>query len=398
MVMKTIYPDPFSPRNNKVSLDELVRILVLIASPPNLRHKPQPGDCQDRHFDAWFDGGAIVMPTGGMSEYWFDDGIWVGWAGLAPRLGIKIKWPDGRAVTLNQGSDHADCAKDVPSSTIKIDPKQIGHYDINGVLGKGARGVVYEGFDRMSRSRVAIKAMRKNAFDADTTVKEYYATWFSREARVVARLNHANIVQVLDFGEEGDIAYIVMEFIEGRELKSFFDANERFEIKEAVRIMCELCDALHFAHEADIIHRDVKPANVMIDVQGCVKLTDFGLACFTNADIDKNDSEKTGAMIGTPAYMSPEAITGAETDRRTDIFSAGIILYQLLTGERLFSGPSVWTTAQMILEDDPAPPSSINKTISPLFDAVVRKALAKKAENRYQTAHELGLALRAALA
>lgn len=141
---------------------------------------------------------------------------------------------------------------------------------------------------------------------------------------------------------------------------------------------------------------DVKPANMMIDAHGRIKLTDFGEA-FVNADSDKSNSAKIAAMIGTPAYMSPEAITGTEIDRRSDIFSAGIILYQLL-GEKPFSGPGAWTTAQMILENDPPPPSSIDLTISPSFDAAVNKALAKKVENRYQTAHDLSLALQATLA
>lgn len=272
------------------------------------------------------------------------------------------------------------CA-DVASSTNKIDPKQIGHYDINGVLGRGALGTVYDGCDRISRSRVAIKTLPKNAFDTP----------------VVARLDHPNIVRVLDVGEDGDAAYIVMEYIEGRDLKFFFDGNERFEIADVVRIMCELCDALHFAHEAGIIHCDVKPANVMIDMHGRTKLTDFGAACFANADSDKNDREKTGAMIGTPGYMSPEAITGAKFDRRTDVFSAGIILYQLLTGEMPFIGQGAWATTQMTLNDDPPPPSTINKAIAPLFDAVIKKALAKEVENRYQTAHDLSLALQVAL-
>ena len=275
------------------------------------------------------------------------------------------------------------------------DLKKLGRYDITGVLGKGAMGVVYDALDPTLHRRVAIKTILKSALDANTA-KEY-SMRFSREARAVARLNQGNIVQVFDFGEEGDVAYIVMEFIKGKELKSFFDANDRFETKEAVRIMCELCDALHFAHEAGIIHRDIKPANVMIDTEGRVKLADFGVARITDADTGENERTQVGTMIGTPAYMSPEQITGAEVDRRTDIFSAGIILYQFLTGEKPFTGQGAWTIAKKITQDDPPLPSSINKTISPLFDAVVNRALAKKVEVRYQTAKELGDALQAAL-
>ncbi|MBI3374634.1 MAG: serine/threonine protein kinase [Betaproteobacteria bacterium] len=275
------------------------------------------------------------------------------------------------------------------------DLKKLGRYDITGVLGKGAMGVVYDAVDPTLHRRVAIKTILKSALDVNTA-KEY-SMRFSREARAVARLNQGNIVQVFDFGEEGDVAYIVMEFIKGKELKSFFDANDRFETKEAVRIMCELCDALNFAHEAGIIHRDIKPANVMIDTEGRVKLADFGVARITDADTGENERTQVGTMIGTPAYMSPEQITGGEVDRRTDIFSAGIILYQFLTGEKPFTGQGAWTIAKKITQDDPPLPSSINKTISPLFDSVVNKALSKKVETRYQTAKDLGLALQAAL-
>ncbi|OGA24513.1 MAG: hypothetical protein A3I01_18045 [Betaproteobacteria bacterium RIFCSPLOWO2_02_FULL_65_24] len=273
--------------------------------------------------------------------------------------------------------------------------KRLGRYDIESVLGKGAMGVVYAGNDSRLQRKVAIKTILKSALDADTA-KEY-SMRFDREARAVARLNHPNIVQVYDFGEEDDIAYIVMEFIKGRELKDFFDAKERFEPKEVVHIMGELCEALHFAHEAGIIHRDIKPANVMIDSQGRVKLADFGVARITDADRGTSEKTQAGAIIGTPAYMSPEQIEGADIDRRTDIFSAGIILYQFLTGEKPFTGEGTWTIAKKILQDEPARPSSINKTISPAFDAVVNKALAKSVKDRFQTAQELGIALKRAL-
>ncbi|HEY6965919.1 MAG TPA: protein kinase [Burkholderiales bacterium] len=273
--------------------------------------------------------------------------------------------------------------------------KQLGRYDLVRVLGKGAMGIVYEGLDPKLHRKVAIKTILKGHLDDDEASKEY-SMRFMREAQAVARLNHPHIVQVYDFGEEGDVAYIVMEFIKGKELKNFFDANERFELKEAVRIMCELLDALDFAHEGGIVHRDIKPANVMLDGQARVKLADFGVARVTD---DRSAAEKTqaGTMVGTPAYMSPEQITGGSVDRRTDIFSAGIILYQFLTGEKPFTGSGAWTIAKKIIQDHPPSPSSINNTISPLFDHVVNKALSKQVETRYQTAREFGAALKRAL-
>ena len=273
--------------------------------------------------------------------------------------------------------------------------KQLGRYDLTRVLGKGAMGIVYEGLDPKLHRKVAIKTILKGHLDDDEAAKEY-SMRFMREAQAVARLNHPHIVQVYDFGEEADVAYIVMEFIKGKELKNFFDANERFELKAAVRIMCELLDALDCAHEGGIVHRDIKPANVMLDGQARVKLADFGVARVTD---DRSAAEKTqaGTMVGTPAYMSPEQITGGNVDRRTDIFSAGIILYQFLTGEKPFTGSGAWTIAKKIIQDHPPVPSSINNTISPLFDNVVNKALSKQVDTRYQTAREFAAALKRAL-
>ena len=273
--------------------------------------------------------------------------------------------------------------------------KTLGRYNIERTLGKGAMGVVYEGIDPRLGRRVAIKTILKSHLDEDTA--KDYSMRFVREAQAVARLNHPHIVQVYDFGEEGDIAYLVMEFIKGKELKTFFDAAERFDLKEAVRIMCELCDALDFAHNAGIIHRDIKPANVMIDAQGRTKLTDFGVARVQDSDKTSVERTQAGTMVGTPAYMSPEQITGGNIDKRTDVFSAGIILYQFLTGEKPFTGSGAWTIAKKIIQEEPPLPSSLNNTVTPLFDAVVNKALSKNVETRYQSARDLGVALKRAL-
>src|SRR3954469_1384143 len=273
--------------------------------------------------------------------------------------------------------------------------KTLGRYNIERTLGKGAMGVVYEGVDPRLGRRVAIKTILKSHLDEETA--RDYSMRFVREAQAVARLNHPNIVQVYDFGEESDIAYLVMEFIKGKELKNFFDANERFDLKEAVRIMCELSDALDFAQSAGIIHRDIKPANVMIDGQARTKLTDFGVARVQDSDKTSVERTQAGTMVGTPAYMSPEQITGGNLDKRTDVFSAGIILYQFLTGEKPFTGSGAWTIAKKIIQEEPPLPSSLNNAITPLFDAVVNKALSKNPETRYQSARDLGIALKRAL-
>src|SRR5258706_1041489 len=182
-------------------------------------------------------------------------------------------------------------------------------------------GLVYDGHDAQLDRRVAIKTILTRNLDEATA--KHYAMRFRREVRAVARLNHPNIVQVYDFGTEGDLAYIVMEYIQGRELKDMLDAKEGLELGKIFKLMGELLDALDFAHEAGVIHRDVKPANVMIDTAGHAKLADFGVARVTETEGDQGEATPAGAMVGTPSYMSPEQIQGQTIDRRTDIFSAG---------------------------------------------------------------------------
>ncbi|MCX7961347.1 MAG: serine/threonine protein kinase [Burkholderiales bacterium] len=267
--------------------------------------------------------------------------------------------------------------------------RKLGRYELRRILGRGAMGVVYEGFDPNLGRRVAVKTILRNAA-VDEATAQAYAAQFVREAKAVARLNHPGIVQVHDFGQEGDVAFLVMEFIEGRELRTVLEAKERLEPDEAVRLMTELLDALHFAHEAGVIHRDVKPANIMLDRQGRVKLADFGVA-----RIQDSERSAAGTMVGTPAFMSPEQIQGGKIDRRTDIFSAGVVFYQMLTGEQPFTGAGAWTVAKKIMQDDPAPPSAVVKNVSPAFDSIVARALAKDPAQRFQTAAEFAAALRA---
>src|SRR5438552_6063018 len=273
-------------------------------------------------------------------------------------------------------------------------PQTLGRYQLERVLGKGAMGIVYEALDPKLHRKVAIKTILISQLDEDTA--KDFSMRFVREAHAVARLNHPNIVQVYDFGEEGDIAYLVMEFIRGDELKSTLSTGRQFDRKECVRIMCELLDALEFAHEAGVVHRDIKPANVMLDSQGRAKLTDFGVARVTDSDRTHAERTQAGTVVGTPAYMSPEQIQGQSIDRRTDIFSAGVILYQFLTGQKPFTGEGAWTVAKKIIQEDPPMPSSINIALSAEFDRVVAKALAKNPDQRFGTAREFSQALKRA--
>jgi serine/threonine-protein kinase len=266
--------------------------------------------------------------------------------------------------------------------------KSLGRYRIQGVLGKGAMGLVYDGLDPDLGRRVAIKTILTRKLDAEAA--RMVAVRFEREVRAVARLNHRNIVQVYDFGVDGELAYIVMEYVQGRELKDCFDAGERFDFKSIFRLMAELLDALDFAHEAGIVHRDVKPANIMVDGAGHAKLTDFGVARVAEPG-DEAEATRAGAMVGTPSYMSPEQVQGQTADRRTDIFSAGIIFYQFLTGRKPFEGTQ-FALQQKIVMEDPAWPSSIVQ-VPPAFDRVVARALAKDPGQRYQSARAFADAL-----
>ncbi|HXU41653.1 MAG TPA: serine/threonine-protein kinase [Burkholderiales bacterium] len=261
--------------------------------------------------------------------------------------------------------------------------KKLGRYKIKGVLGKGAMGLVYDGLDPTLDRRVAIKTIITKNLDEATA--KHYAMRFKREVRAVAKVNHANIVQVYDFGTEGDLNYIVMEYIEGKELKDAFDSKQRFDLQTIFRMMGELLEALHFAHQAGVIHRDIKPANVMVDAKGHVKLADFGVARVNDPDAE-GEKTRVGAIIGTPSYMSPEQTQGQAIDHRTDLFSAGILFYQLLTGHKPFDGTG-WALAKKIIQDDPVWPSTILE-VPPTFDRVVAKALGKEPDQRYQSARK----------
>ena len=264
----------------------------------------------------------------------------------------------------------------------------LGKYEVRREIGRGAMGVVYEGYDPLIKRVVALKTIRPDQLqgeDAGTVIAR-----FRREAQAAGRLSHPNIVSIHDFGEDAGVWYIAMEHVHGRELKECFDANERFKTADVVRIMAQILAALDYSHRQGVIHRDVKPANIFLQDDGSVKVADFGIA-----HIESSNLTQVGTVLGTPSYMSPEQILGLPVDGRSDLFSAGVILYQFLTGERPFAG-SAATTMQKVLKEDPLPPSTLNVQVLPVMDAVVRKALAKRADDRFQSAQELAAAIAAA--
>ena len=264
----------------------------------------------------------------------------------------------------------------------------IGKYEIRRELGRGAMGIVYEGYDPAIKRVVALKTIRADQLSGERS--DAVIARFRREAQAAGRLNHPNIVSIYDFGEDGGTWYIAMELVQGRELKACFDADERFRVGDAVRIMGQILAALDYSHKQGVIHRDIKPANIFLLDDRSVKVGDFGIA-----HIESSSLTQVGTVLGTPSYMSPEQIMGLPVDGRSDLFSAGVILYQFLTGERPFAG-SAATTMQKVLKEDPLPPSTLNVQLPPALDAVVRKALAKRADERYQSAQEFATALRGA--
>ncbi|MGH8665666.1 MAG: serine/threonine protein kinase, partial [Burkholderiales bacterium] len=266
--------------------------------------------------------------------------------------------------------------------------KKLGKYEIRGTLGKGAMGIVYDGFDPMIERRVAIKTIAKDTMDPDEAVE--LLGRFKREAQAAGRLSHPGIVSIYDYGEEQGLAFIAMEYIKGKELRKYFESDQRFDLAQTVRIMCDVLDALDHAHRNGVVHRDIKPANIMITDEGRVKVADFGVA-----RIESSMMTQVGTRIGTPAYMSPEQHQGLPVDGRSDVFSAGVMAYQFLTGERPFTGGG-YTIIQQILKQDPIPPSEINFSIPRTLDLVVGKALAKRAEDRFATAGAFAEALRKA--
>jgi eukaryotic-like serine/threonine-protein kinase len=269
--------------------------------------------------------------------------------------------------------------------------KKLGRYDLVRVLGRGAMGVVYEGRDPNLDRRVAIKTVKVENL-SEAAAAEYEGR-FRTEARSAARLQHPNIVSVYDSDRHGDIAYLVMEFVQGEDLKHHIDRGVRYSFDDALKIMADLLSALEYAHKQNVVHRDIKPANLLMEPSGRVKLTDFGVARIA----DSGEATRTkGAIVGTLKYMAPEQVQGLAVDSRADLFSAGVVLYQLLTDKRPFDGDNDFSIIHQIISNVPAAPSSFNRALPPAMDAVVDKALAKDRAQRFATAGDFAKALQAA--
>jgi len=264
--------------------------------------------------------------------------------------------------------------------------ERLGKYQITEVLGKGAMGIVYKAFDPNIRRQVALKTIRKELIDDDRS--HTMLARFKNEAQAAGRLSHPGIVAVFEYGEEGELAYIAMEYVQGNSLREYFNRNTRFEDRDVVSITAQLLEALAYAHEQGVYHRDIKPANIIIMTSGKLKIADFGIA-----RIDSSNLTQIGAIMGTPGYMAPEQYAGSDVDWRADLFSSGVVLYQLLTGVKPFTG-STESIAYKVCYEDAPPPSQLDpERVSSRYDAVVARAMAKKREDRYQNALKFRAAL-----
>lgn len=265
---------------------------------------------------------------------------------------------------------------------------QLGRYEVLGELGQGAMGVVYKAKDPLIDRIVAIKTINLGlALDE----KEEYENRFYQEAKAAGRLSHPNIVTIYDVGKNGDVAYIAMEFLEGRELRDIMNDDGLLSVDQVLDIVAQVAQGLAYAHEHEIVHRDIKPSNVMVVRDGHVKITDFGIARMASSAVQT----QTGMVLGSPKYMSPEQVMGKTIDQRSDIFSLGVMLYEMLTGQAPFNGDNVNAIMYQTLNAIPAPPNALNPEVPEMVNFIVAKALAKKLVDRYQNAKDLAVDLRA---
>lgn len=268
-----------------------------------------------------------------------------------------------------------------------MEMSKLGRYEILAELGKGAMGVVYRAHDPLLNRTVAIKTI---IMSEDPQEMAEYEARFYQEARAAGGLNHPNIVTIHDIGKSGNVAYMAMELLEGSELRALMSHGTPVAPARAAEIAAQVAEGLAYAHQHGVVHRDVKPANIMILANGLAKITDFGIARIRQAEV----RTQTGIVLGSPRYMSPEQVAGKRAEPRSDIFSLGVILYEMLTGRPAFTGEDVSAVMFQILNLVPPAPSSLNPGIPAVLDFIVAKALTKTADDRYQDASELARDLR----
>src|ERR1700751_2841405 len=268
--------------------------------------------------------------------------------------------------------------------------RSIGRYRVEGLLGTGAMGEVYRAHDPSIDRLVAIKVLRPELITGSGA--EQLLERFRREARAAGRRFHPNIVAIWDFGEEDGIPFLVMELIEGKSLDEILKSSGPLAADRSIRIMTQVLNALGFAHESGVIHRDVKPSNIMVLQQDHVKVADFGIA-----RIDASDFTIVGDLLGTPAYMAPEQLTGGPVDHRTDLFAVGVILFEMLTWVKPFRGKSITEIMSFMEKRGPEDNRALNPALPESLKPVIGKALAFDPAARYGAAAEFSAALQQAM-
>lgn len=268
-------------------------------------------------------------------------------------------------------------------------PERIGKYEIRRKIGKGAMGTVYEGFDPVIERPVAIKTILAEYLA--TVESESAVARFKREAQACGRLQHPAIVGVYEYGEDEEMAFIVMEYVQGQELRKVMQQRGGFELIDVFEVMKQLLAALDYSHKHGVVHRDIKPANIMVLAGMKIKVMDFGIA-----RIQASSLTQVGTLIGTPTHIAPEQLRGEAADSRADLWAAGVILYELLTGHGPFLAETPAAVMHNVMYADPAPPSSMVPFLPPVFDALVARALAKEPDSRFQSGRDFANALVAA--
>jgi serine/threonine-protein kinase len=264
---------------------------------------------------------------------------------------------------------------------------KLGRYEIVAELGKGAMGTVYRAVDPLLNRTVAVKTINLSA-DRDEMAE--YEARFYQEAKAAGGLNHPNIVTLYDIGRSGNVAYLAMEFLEGKELRTLMTPGVPVAVADAVDIAIQVAEALAYAHRCGVVHRDIKPANIMIVGGRQVKITDFGIAHMRSAEV----KTQTGVVLGSPKYMSPEQVLGKRAEPGSDIFSLAVIIYEMLTGNAPFTGGDINAIMFQIVNLAPPAPSSVNPDAPEMLDFIVAKALAKRLDERYSDARQLASDLR----
>lgn len=309
------------------------------------------------------------------------------------RLGLKEetkeRTPTPFPSTLNPKPLEETSTPKIEKSTSHLSISQFGRYQVQEIIGRGAMGTVYKGVDPAIDRPVALKTIRLDTLASPEEMTELVDR-LVKEAQAAGRLSHPNIVTIYDVGQEGDLYYIAMEYLQGYTLDKMIQKKSDLNYKIVAKIMIQTCLALSYAHEKGIIHRDIKPANIMILDNFDIKVMDFGIARFGGSAT----MTQTGMAMGTPSYIAPEILQGKTADRRSDIFSLGVVLYEILTGQKPFKGETISALIYSILNDHPLMPSAINEKTPTLFDRIVGKALEKVPEERYQNASEMEVQLK----